>query len=241
MIAFNPAGNAELPRQQRREMIALSPEQAKQFIDVSETMRYEWDDKQEHAPGNRWHALWHLLLNTGLRPSEALALRWEDFSGDRVYVRHSLTRGVRGVSWSLDEPKTSKSRRVVSLPSATSAALEQHRMRQEIEKVVAGSAYTDHRFIFASSHGKPADLHNITTRHFRALLSAASLPKIRVYDLRHTHATLMLSAGVPVKVVSERPGHASAVMTLNTYAHVLSGQQEDAVVRYVHYLATSAA
>jgi integrase len=238
VIVFNPASDAELPRQQQREMVALSPDQAKRLIHVSETMVYVWDVKGEHPLGNRWHAFWHLLLNTGLRPSEALALRWEDVGEGRVHVRHSLTRGVRGQPWSLDDPKTAKSRRVVSLPPATCAALAQHRMRQEIEKVVSGSCYINRGFIFASSHGEPADLHNITTRHFRPLLIAASLPTIRVYDLRHTHATLMLSAGVPVKVVSERLGHASAVMTLNTYAHVLSGQQDDAVSRYVRYLAS---
>ena len=199
-------------------------------------MIYLWDTRREELPGNRWHALWHLLVNGGLRPSEALALRWGDIAEDRISIRHSLVRGIKGESWRLEEPKTMGSRRTVTLPPETIAALPSHRLRQEIEKLAAGTQYLDQDFIFATRNGAPADLHNMTKRHFLPLLEAAELPRIRIYDLRHTHATLMLSAGVPVKVVSDRLGHASAVMTLNTYAHVLPGQQEDAVVRYLEYV-----
>jgi integrase len=79
-------------------------------------------------------------------------------------------------------------------------------------------------------------LKNITRGHFWPLLAAAKLPRIRVYDLRHTHATLQLGAGVPVHVVSQRLGHASAKMTLDVYANYLPDQHEDALVRYRNYL-----
>lgn len=82
--------------------------QARRLIHVSETMIYDWDFKRELSPGNRWHAFWHLLLNAGLRPSEALALRWEDVSEGCISVRHSLTRGVRGHSWYWKSPKHPK-------------------------------------------------------------------------------------------------------------------------------------
>jgi integrase len=236
LIPFNPASDVELPRQPRKETRALSAEEVQLMLHTSEIMQYDWNTDPQRQPGNVWHALWHLLVNGGLRPSEALGLRWSDVGVDRVFVRHTLVRGIKGQSWSLEEPKTSTSRRAVALPASTMAAINDRRMRQEIDKVVAGSTYQDLGFVFASAHGTPADLHNITKRHFVPLLQAAGLPKIRVYDLRHTHASLMLAAGVPVKVVSERLGHASAVMTLNTYAHVLAGQHEDAVTKYEKFL-----
>jgi integrase len=91
---------------------------------------------------------------------------------------------------------------------------------------------TDHGFVFAGELGQPLDLKNVTLRHFKPLLAAYyPLPMIEVYALRHTHATHLLSMNVPVKVVSERLGHASAMMTLNVYAHLVPGQQEDAVVK----------
>lgn len=187
------------------------------------------------ASANRWTALWSLLANSGLRPSEALGLKWSDVGSDRVRVAQVLVMGLKGGGWTLTEPKTRGSRRTVTLPALTMNALAWHRTRQEAEKLAAGDQYKDAGFVFAGQLGQPLDLKNTTSRHFRPLLARANVPTIRVYDLRHTHATLMLSAGVPVKVVSERLGHASAVMTLNVYA-VLSGQQEDAVSRLQAYM-----
>jgi integrase len=223
-IASNPATGALLPRQQPREMQALDRTQLARLLATSE------------AIGNRWTALWVLLAHGGLRPSEALGLKWADVGTDRLRVNQVLVTGLKGGGWSLTEPKTHGSRRIVTLPSMAIQALSWHRTKQEAERIAAGSRYRTADFVFAGQLGQPLDLKNTTARHFRPLLAEAGLPRIRVYDLRHTHATLMLSAGVPVKVVSERLGHASAVMTLNVYAHVLSGQQEDAVTRLEAYM-----
>lgn len=80
------------------------------------------------------------------------------------------------------------------------------------------------------------DHRNVKRRHFHPLLAAAVLPRVRLYDLRHTHCTLLLGAGVPVHVVSQRLGHASAKMTLDVYANYLPDQHEDAVARYRAYV-----
>jgi integrase len=120
----------------------------------------------------------------------------------------------------------------VTLPAATMDALAWHRTQQAVEKEAAGSRYRDHGLVFAGQSGEPLNLANLTVRHFKPLLTAYyRLPAIRLYDLRHTHASLYLAAGVPVNVVSARLGHASAKMTLDVYAHVLSGQDEDAVAK----------
>ncbi len=115
-------------------------------------------------------------------------------------------------------------------------ALAWHRTQQAVEKEAAGNRYHDHGFVFAGQGGEPLDLANLTVGHFKPLLTAYyPAASIRLYDLRHTHASLTLAARVPVHVVSARLGHASAKMTLDVYAHVLSGQDEDAVAKVEAY------
>lgn len=138
----------------------------------------------------------------------------------------------KGGGWTLEEPKTRQSRRTVTLPAATMDALGWHKTQQAVEKEAAGSRYHDQGFVFSGQGGEPLNLANLTVRHFKPLLTAYyPLSSVRLYDLRHTHASLALAAGVPVHVVSRRLGHASAKMTLDVYAHVLSGQDEDAVAK----------
>lgn len=228
LIVRNPATGAELPQQQRQERVVPDLEQKHQLLATSE------------RTGNRWNALWYLLANGGLRPSEALGLTWEDVGRDRVHIRRVLVMGLPGGGWKLTDPKTKGSRRTVTLGAPTMEALAWHRTRQEADKETAGSRYVDHGFVFAGETGEPMSLRNMTARQFVPLLKAAGLPRIPVYSLRHMHATHLLSAGVPVKVVSERLGHASPVMTLNIYAHVLAGQQEDAVAKLEAYEAANA-
>jgi len=103
------------------------------------------------------------------------------------------------------------------------------RRRQAQERLRAGTDYTDHGLVFATPMGQPLDKHNLVHRHFKPILEAAGLPKeLRLYDLRHSCATLLLAAGENAKVVSERLGHAGITLTLDTYAHVLPTMQRQA-------------
>ena len=95
----------------------------------------------------------------------------------------------------------------------------------------AGEDWQEHGLLFTTDIGTPIDRHNLTRRAFYPLGQAAGVSKIRLYDLRHTAATLNLAAGVPVKVVSEQLGHASATLTLDTYSHVLPHMQEEAAAK----------
>jgi integrase len=106
--------------------------------------------------------------------------------------------------------------------------LKIHRRKQLEEKLKFGAAYGKLDLVFASEVGTPIQPKNLLDRHFRPLLTKAELPILRLYDLRHTTATLLLSAGENPKVVSERLGHASIVLTLDTYSHVLPTMQESA-------------
>ena len=160
-------------------------------------------------------ALFSLLLSSGMRPGEALGLRWGDidFQRGRVQVQRALSK--KGSKWSLEEPKTARSRRSIPLPPSVVKDLKEHRNNQ-IEEKLKTKSYIDHDLVFAGKYGEPLDHKNILNRHFKPLPRDAGLPDIRLYDLRHTCATLLLSAGENPKVVSERLGHASIVLTLGS-------------------------
>ena len=216
LLSRNPAKAVDLPRNTQREMKALSPAQATAFLVV--------------AQGDRWHPLWHLLLVTGMRPGEALALRWSDLDGQKVRIQRNLVRHADG-RWELKEPKTQRGRRTVTISAATAVLFQQHRRSQVEERLKLGPEYTDRSFVFAASNGSPLDWRVLVQRHFNKLIKASGLPRIRPYDLRHTSATLLLGEGVNVKVVSERLGHASAALTLDVYAHVTPDMQDEAADR----------
>jgi len=225
LIANNPTDYATLPRQERKEMRCLTPAEANAFLSA--------------ARGDRWHALWELLTLSGLRPGEALGLKWADIVGSAISVQRALV--TAGDQWTVSEPKTRRSRRTVPLAGSTLKALQAHRRQQAEERLLAGQAYQDNDFVFATANGSPLDIKNITARHFRRVLQAAALPTIRLYDLRHTAATLMLSAGVNPKVASERLGHSTIVLTMDIYSHVLPDMQQDAVDRVDRLLASAGA
>jgi len=215
LIARNPAGSklCTLPRQIRKEMKALNPQEARRFLD--------------EAQGNEWVALWTLLLTTGLRPGEAMGLKWSDLDGTRLVVQRALVWGYGG-KWTLAEPKTAKGRRTVLLPERTAKTLRDHRRRQAEDRLAAGAQYDSHDFIFANELGRPTDIRALVRPHFNRILKAAGLPRIRLYDLRHTAATLLLSGGTHAKVASEMLGHSSVTLTLDVYSHVLEGMQAEA-------------
>jgi integrase len=213
-LTRNVADLVELPRQARAERKVLTAAQTNALIDGAE--------------GNRWKALWVLLVTTGLRPGEALGLKWSDLDGDALRVQRSLVLLERG--WRLEETKTDRSRRSVPLLQVTLKVLEAHRMVQVKEAQAAGARYNrEMNLVFANSYGEPVDFRTTVRRYFKPLLKSLGLPEIRPYDLRHTHATLLLAAGVHPKIVSERLGHSSTVMTMDVYSHVLPTMQEAAM------------
>jgi len=177
-----------------------------------------------------WYALFLMALTTGMRAGELLALQWKDVDLNRgaLQVNRSLTRGKEG--WRFDEPKTVKSRRRIKLGPTLVQALQLHRSRQAAQRLRAGIRYEDLDLVFAAENGHPMDRHNLSNRHFKPLLDAAGPSKsIRLHDLRHTYATLLLAAGEHPKIVSEALGHASIQLTLDTYSHVLPDMQQSAV------------
>lgn len=183
------------------------------------------------ARGDRWEAFYVLALHTGMRLGELLGLRWRDVDLARgsLQVRGSLQPAPIGeAGLVIGSPKTPRARRKIALTDAARAALLAHRARQHEERLWLGAAWQDHDLVFPSTIGTAADPMHVLRRQFYPLLTRAGLPRARLHDLRHTAATLMLSDGVNVKVVSEMLGHADVSTTLRIYAHVLPDMQASA-------------
>lgn len=214
----NPADlvTDELPKRERKEMQVLTSEQVKVFL--------------EAAVYSTMKPLFTLLIVSGMRPSEAFGLKWSDvdFKNKRITINRTLTRYNKG-GWKLEEPKTAKSRRTIPLPPSSMADLKEH-SRNQAEYILSRKEgeYNKQNFVFAAGNGEPLSNTNILNRHFKPLLKKAGLPDIRLYDLRHTCATLLLSAGENPKVVSERLGHSTITLTLDVYTHVLPDMQQGA-------------
>jgi integrase len=185
------------------------------------------------ARESRWFGLFALALTTGMRPSEYRALKWSDIDWQRGSA--SVCRTVQETSsgWTLDDSKRKHSRRVVKLQGFVSAALKS--LHNSHLLVDAGEPDVGRGLIFRSETGDPLRQRRVK-REFRKLLEAAGIRRLRLYDLRHTAATLAIAAGVSVKVISDQLGHASISFTLERYSHVLPSIQDDAAARVEHLL-----
>lgn len=213
LISRNPAAVVEAPRVEREEMRVWSAAQSRTFL--------------EHVAADPLRAMWLLLLLTGLRRGEALGLRWGDFdpTAQTLSIQRALV--VVGYDVQLSQPKTSKGRRQVALDERVSAALGARRKLQCQHRDAAGTAWSPSEYVFTDELGRPLHPQRVTVV-FKRLAKSAGLPSIRLHDLRHTAATLALSAGVHPKVVSERLGHANIGITLDTYSHVLASLHAEA-------------
>jgi integrase len=154
-----------------------------------------------------------------------------DLDRGTVMVRRALVPDSDG-GWTFAEAKTRQSLRTVPLPPSVTRVLAEHKRRQAEERLAAGPEYSNKQLVFATPTGEPLDIRNLVNRHFKKVLEAAKLPKsVRLYDLRHSCATLLLAQGEHPKIVSERLGHASITLTLDTYSHVLPTMQQQAAER----------
>ncbi len=213
ILTANPAAEAHELRKRRNEMKTWTAGELATFLSA--------------ANGDRLYAMWRVAGTTGLRRGELLALRWGDVDLERATARvvRAYVRGDAGLHFG--EPKSAASRRMIALDPATVATLRAHRAAQNRERLSWGPAYQDGDLLFARENGAPMDPDSITGI-FERRVRELKLPRIRLHDLRHTHATLALSAGIHPKVVQERLGHSSISMTLDTYSHAIPAMQADA-------------
>jgi integrase len=213
LLVRNPAHHAAAPRPRRTELRTWTAGQLRCFL--------------ESVRSDRLSAAWQLAALTGMRRGEVAGLRWADLDLDGGWLSVRQTLVVVDNQPQVSEPKTARGRRRIALDAETIAALRAHHTAQAAERLAAGPAWQGSDLVFTRPDGGP--LHpEYVRRQFDRLLQRAGLPRIHLHDLRHTHATLALQAGVHPKVVSERLGHATVAMTLDIYSHTIPALQQDA-------------
>jgi integrase len=230
LIPYNPAADIDLPKAPRPKVQPWEPGELGAFLDS--------------VASDLLGPLFEVMAGTGLRRGEALGLRWSDIDVDRsrAVVRQQIVQldstdfvcsvcgGMhRGLAFG--KPKTSSGdARVVDLDAGLLGVLIAHRLRHDAERATWGEAYSDHGLVFARQDGTPIPPERVTKR-FAELVKSAGLRPVRLHDLRHGQASLLLAAGVPLAVVSKRLGHSSLTITADTYSHLLEGVGRDAAER----------
>ncbi|MDN5294379.1 MAG: hypothetical protein PWQ31_1684 [Eubacteriales bacterium] len=170
----------------------------------------------------------YLALATGARLGEILALTWEDMDLAKgvLHIRRALSKNRLTGALEFKEVKTQKSRRAIEIGPATVERLKKHRVHQREMRLAAGPVWQDYGLVCCREDGSPLNPHTVSARFSE---KAAELGlKLGFHDLRHTHATMLLKAGINPKIVSERLGHSTVGMTLDIYSHVLLTMQREA-------------
>ncbi|MGK2964451.1 MAG: tyrosine-type recombinase/integrase, partial [Tepidiformaceae bacterium] len=212
LIPRNPAEAARPPAMTRPEMRYLDRTQVQLLL--------------ETATDPTMRALYSVAATAGLRRGEIVGLRWSDIDLERrVLTVQRTAHRVRGMGIVFGEPKTRAGRRSVRLSAVSVAYLRTHRAAQNEHRLRIGPAWNDNDLVFTSAVGTPIEEARVT-RLFQRDLDRAGLPRIRMHDLRHTAATLLIEEGVNMKAVQAALGHATIGITMDTYAHVTPAMQD---------------
>lgn len=217
IISKNVADFADRPKKSTVKMIALEIDQVKILLNaLKNTSIYIF-------------AL--LAFTTGMRRGELLGLTWEDIDLDNGTIK--ITKQLQKLNGELlfTTPKSIKSIRTITIPENIVNILKQENLRQSDKKKFMGSEYHDNNLVICEEDGKPYDPDYIThnfSRKMNIISKKFNIPKIRLHDMRHTHATLLLKAGANIVAVSSRLGHEKVSTTLNLYSHLLPSMQQEA-------------
>jgi integrase len=216
LISANPADAVESPNRRHIEMKTWDAAQVRTFLDAT--------------ANDPLGAMWRLVVMTGLRQGEILALTWDDIDLDRgtVAVRRGVILGEKGREFG--PTKSRAGQRQVALPASCVSALRAHRARQAEQRLAAGPAWRDQGLVFPRYDGDVYPPSSLRKR-WTDTVKEAGLPYIRFHDLRHTSATLSLALGEHPKIVQERLGHSSIRMTMDRYSHVTPNMQREAADR----------
>ncbi|MBO0719200.1 MAG: site-specific integrase [Blastocatellia bacterium] len=226
MLRKDPTRGVEIPGKSKRKANVLLPEEAAKALKAS-----------RDYPGGAFAAF---LIWSGARPNEAGALKWQDIDWTnggkndgkgRITIQRNLVRMRNGGGWQFEEPKTEAGIRSFTMPAEFMEQLRTHRTAQLEHRMKLGEDWEDHDLVFPEESGAPIERHTYR-RIWAGVLKTACLSeerqKMRPYDSRHSAATLLLIQRTPTKLVADRLGHSSTVITENIYQHVMDRLQDQA-------------
>ncbi len=202
------------------EMKTLSVDQVQRLFNIAKDTRFE--------------ILYYMAITTGLREGELLGLKWSDidWNSQSLLVQRQVQWPRKGIGKDLPRyifksPKSKSSIRRIALGSRGIEKLKIQRQRVTMQRIVTGDRWEEHELVFPNLFGRPVEPTNLI-KEFNRVLKLAQLPHIRIHDLRHTSATLMLLMNIHPKVVSERLGHSDIGITLRLYSHAIPTMQTEA-------------
>jgi len=218
LIARNPADafRKRLPKVEHRQMVTLTTEESERLLAAIRHTRVYWPVL--------------IALATGMRRGEILALRWRNVDLERASLRvtESLEQTKAGLR--VKAPKGEKAR-AITLPRFATEELRRLKRQQAEELLALGVRQGDDTLLCARADGEPLQPRSLTHEFTHLIGRVKDIPRVRFHDLRHSHATALLLAGVHPKVAQERLGHSSISITLDLYSHVTATMQEDAAAR----------
>lgn len=236
VMRSNPCEKTDVRKVPADEVIVFTEEEAKEFARLCQSV----------ANG----LILELALKTGMRPEEYLGLRWRDidFQRNTISIQQVVCFNRKGGGFYFAPPKTAVSRRQIPVSQSVRDKLMRHKIEQNEKRLKSKLSYAPFDLVFATRIGTPYQSKNIADDYLNPILEKMGIrvkeggkfvktKNITLYSLRHTCATLMLINGERPKVVAERLGHASVVLTIDTYSHVLPTMQQDATERMENLLA----
>ena len=212
-IAFNPVEGADPPSVKYEEMIIWSLDEIQKFL--------------QQCKGERHYLTFLLAIYTGMRRGEILGLQWSDIDLDKKMIR--VCRSLAHVpkrGYMLTTLKTKNSKRQIQIPEFVIQEIRNHKQRQEEWKGLVGELYEDNELVICTITGKLQDPRNVV-RVMKRLIKSTKVPNIRFHDIRHTHASILISEGVDIVKISKRLGHANPKITLEFYGHLLPNADND--------------
>lgn len=212
-------------RQTQRKGNFLTKEELKKFLKLAQNTTLSY-----------FFPLVHLMAYTGLRQGEALALKWSDIDFENKKITVDKTAVRIKEEQTLQTPKTKNSKRVISIDPATLSILKSWKKDQIKIYFKNGKHFEgDENFIFTNQRGEWVHIHNFI-RYFKRFIADHKLKSITPHGLRHTHASLLFSAGVEPKNISDRLGHSTVQITLDLYTHITEEQRTDTVEKLLEYM-----
>ena len=224
IIAINPAKAVNSPKDQKKKVNVLTKEQVHALL--------------QYVKSHKYYAPIYLAIKTGMRRGEILGIRWEDVDFEKytISVNQQIQRlKKQGVVFK-PTTKNNGSRRTIAISESVASVLKRQINIRKRDRLKFGILYHDHQLIFANEDGSPIDPDAISREFPRIIRRIEDFPKVRFHDLRHTHATLLLQQGEHPKIVSERLGHATISMTMDTYSHVMPNMQKAAAKKFDDFL-----